>query len=132
MPDSTYKPGACNIGQKEIAVRRKFYRFFLPVTLLLSFAAFFWYGSLVLWLLTLSSAFALLVLYFEINYRFCILFGFFSLYNFEKLGTLNEVKNPADAKRDRRRVFEIVVQSLLISMIYATALHLVAAYVHLN
>ena len=88
-----YKPGSCNIGQKELSVRKKFLNLFLPLTLLLSFAAFFWDNSLMVWTLLLGSVFCLTVLWFEIKFKFCIIFGFFSLYNFEKLGTIHEVKN---------------------------------------
>ncbi|MBK7849960.1 MAG: hypothetical protein IPJ66_02160 [Bacteroidetes bacterium] len=131
-PFKEYKSGVCNIGVKEVSVRRKFFYAFLPITFLLTLSAFFWDNSLVLWILLLGSAFCLTVLYNEIKYKFCILFGFFSLYNFEKLGTIHEVKNPQDHQKDRKRVLEIVIQSLLFSLIYATSVHLAAGYFHLH
>lgn len=127
-----YKPGSCNIGQKELSVRKKFLNLFLPLTLLLSFAAFFWDNSLMVWTLLLGSVFCLTVLWFEIKFKFCIIFGFFSLYNFEKLGTIHEVKNRQHHAKDRKRVFEIIIQSLLFSLIYTTSIHLIAGYIHIH
>lgn len=125
-----YKPGSCNIGFNEVIVRKKFFRFFLILTILLSISAFAWSHSLITWFLMLFSSFSSVVLYLEIRYRFCIIFGFFNLHNFDRLGELHDVKNPQDARKDRRRVLEIVILSLMIALCYATAIHLIAESMH--
>ncbi|HRH65052.1 MAG TPA: hypothetical protein PLU53_02020 [Bacteroidia bacterium] len=132
IQSNDYKPGVCNIGQRELSVRKKFLNIFLPATVLLSAASFFLDSSLILWILLLISTFCMIVLYLELKFKFCIIFGFFSLYNFEKLGTIHEVKNQAHQSSDRKRVLEIVIQSFLFSLIYATSLHLIAGYLNVH
>jgi len=127
-----YKPGVCNIGQKEVSVRWKFIRLFLPVTAFLSIGSFYWWDSLWVWFFLLCSTFSLLVLCWEVRTRFCIIFGFFSLHNFRHLGELEEVENPDDIRRDRKRVWEITLQAMAIALGYATSVHLLASYLGLH
>lgn len=129
-PSSHYKPGSCNIGQKELAVRKKFLSVFLPITLFLSFGAFYWDTCLTLWICLLGSAFCTIVLFLEIKFKFCILFGIFSLYNFDRLGMLHESKKAVDQSKDRKRVVEICIQSMLFALIYSIGIHLLASFVH--
>lgn len=126
MEDKTdqYSPGTCNIGVHEIKVRKKFIGLFLPLTLIFTFLCLFYCHSLFLWSLLVFSSFALIVLYLEIKYRFCILFGFFSLYNFNRLGNLHEVKNKDSIRKDQRRVWEIVLIASAFSLFFATGIHL--------
>ena len=128
--DNHYQPGHCNIGQKEIALRKKFFRFFAAFALFLTFAGIAWCYSIFVWIALLISVFAVIVIHLEIRYRFCILFGFFGLYNFDKLGVLHEVTDRDDARQDRRRVLQIVIESLVVSLAYASIIHLAATYVH--
>ena len=125
-PPDQYKSGICNIGEKEISVRKKFLLFFLPFVFLLTALCFSYSDSLLCWFALIAFTFAAIVLYLEIRYRFCILFGFFNLYNFGRLGNLSEVKCSDDRKRDRKRTLQIVVQALLVSVIYASVTHLLA------
>ncbi len=129
---SPYKPGVCNIGQPEIRVRKIFLRFFIVTSIVLTGCTFFWFQSLIVWALLLFSSFSLTVLYYQIKYRFCILFGFFNLHNFKQLGQLEEVKHPEYIHKDRKRVGEIILQSLAFSLVYASAIHLIAEKVKLH
>ena len=79
----------------------------------------------------LGACYCVIVLYVEIKYKFCILFGFFSLYNFEKLGNLNEVTIPEDEKTDSKQVWKVALQSMIIALVYASAIHVLVANFHL-
>lgn len=129
-PDRAYQPGACNIGSPEVRVRQLFFRFFLVFSLLLSVASLYWSQSMWIWGFMLFTVFSTWVLHFQIRYRFCILFGFFNLHNFRQLGHLTEVKNPEHARLDRKRVFEILIQSLAFALVYASIVHLIAVQLH--
>lgn len=127
-----YKPGVCNIGQREVSVRWKFIRLFVPVTAFLTVGSFYWWDSLWVWFFLLCSTFSLVVLWWEVRTRFCIIFGFFSLHNFSQLGELEEVHNPEYVRRDRRRVLEISLVALTVALTYSTLVHLLASYLGLH
>lgn len=119
-----YHPGICNIGLQEVSIRKKFIWLFLPLTIFFTVTCLFYCHSLFLWFLLVASSFSLIVLYLEVKYQFCILFGFFSLYNFHRLGNLHEVKDKESIVKDRRRVWEIIVISSALSLSFATGIHL--------
>jgi hypothetical protein len=127
MPDSPseYKPGHCNIGAKELTVRRKFLGLFLVITLLLSAGGLNRPGSVLIWIALVFASFSVVVLWMEVRYHFCILFGFFGLHNFKTLGHLDEVKSPEHHRTDRKRVTQIVIVSMMVALIYSTAIHLI-------
>lgn len=121
-----YAAGKCNIGIQEVKIRKKFVRLFLPLTIFFSITCLYYCHSFLLWSLLVVSSFSLIVLYLEIKYQFCIVFGFFNLYNFHHLGSLHEVKNKECIQKDRRRVFEIIIVSTVLSLSFATGIHLLA------
>ena len=125
-PKNHYASGECNIGEQEVKMRKKFISFFLPLTIFFSITCLYYCHSVVLWLLLVVSSFSLIVLILEIKYQFCILFGFFNLYNFHHLGNLHEVKNKDCIKKDRQRVMEIILVATVISLSFATGIHLLA------
>ncbi len=124
--DQGYKPGACNIGEREISVRKKFLAFFSAIMTGFTVSCFVYCESLFCWFALIASSFAMMVLYLEIKYRFCIIFGFFNLYNFKQLGNLEEVKCKDDQQHDRKLVKKIVFQSLFISVVYSSIIHMMA------
>lgn len=125
-PQNQYSPGLCNIGSREVRIRKKFEWIFFPLTILLTIACLLWCQSLLLWFALVFVSFSLIVLHLEIKYRFCILFGFFGLHNFEKPGNLHEVENPEHIRSDRKRVVQIVLFSLFLALSFSTAVHLIA------
>ena len=114
------------MGEREVSVRKKFLAFFTVVTAGFTVCCFAYCESMVSWFALIASSFAVIVLYLEIRYRFCILFGFFHLYNFKQLGNLEEVQCKEDQQYDRRRVKQIVINALFISVVYSTIIHMVA------
>ena len=127
--DQRYKPGECNIGEREISVRKKFLAFFGVLVIGFTICCFAYCDSVASWLALIGSSFAVIVIYLEVRYRFCILFGFFHLYNFKQLGNLEEVNCKEDQKCDRKRVRKIVFQSLLVAVVYSSIIHMMAVSV---
>jgi hypothetical protein len=125
-PDQGYKPGMCNIGEREISVRKKFLVLFSAVMIGFTISCFVYCESLFCWFALIGSSFAMMVLYLEIKYRFCIVFGFFHLHNFKQLGNLEEVQCKDDQQQDRKRVKKIVFQALFISVVYSSVIHMMA------
>lgn len=125
-PDQGYKPGHCNIGDREVSVRKKFLAFFSAVMVGFTVSCFVYCESLFCWFALIFSTFGMIVLYLEIRYRFCILFGFFHLHNFKQLGNLEEVRCKEDQQKDRVRVKEIVFQALFVSVVYSSVIHMLA------
>ena len=124
--DQHYKPGICNMGEREISVRKKLLGFFSVLTIGFTICCFAYCESMITWLALIASSFAVIVIYLEIRYHFCILFGFFHLYNFKQLGNLEEVRCKDDQRTDRKRVKKIVFQSLFVSVIYSSIIHMLA------
>ena len=54
----------------------------------------------------------------------------FNLYNFGKLGELSDVTEAEDSGKDRRRVGQIVRQSLFVALTYATVIHVFSMNIH--
>src|SRR5690242_10067932 len=125
-PDQQYKPGICNMGEREISVRKKLLGFFSILMIGFTLCSFAYCDSLLSWFALIASSFAVIVIYLEIRYRFCILFGFFHLYNFKHLGNLEEVQCKEDQQSDRKRVKKIVIQSLFLAVIYSSIIHMMA------
>ncbi|HNS12473.1 MAG TPA: hypothetical protein PKM97_07630 [Bacteroidia bacterium] len=121
-----YIPGTRNIGLQEVNIRKKFIWFFLPLTLLFSILCLYYCHSLLLWFMLVASSFSLIVIILAIKYRFCILFGFFSLYNFHCLGNLHEVKSKENIRKDRKRVLEVLLISTVITLTFSTGIHWLA------
>jgi hypothetical protein len=128
MSESHYQPGRCNIGPREVAVRKKIFVLFLALTIVVSFLHLCTIHTTLCFGVLVLLSFAAIVIYFEVKYSFCILFGFFNLYNFHHLGNLNDVNDKADGKKDRKRVKQILAESLVLAIVYSTLLHLAANY----
>jgi hypothetical protein len=130
MPESQYKPGYCNIGRRELSVRKKLFSFCFVVTLAFSVLGLIYSQSYIWWILLLLSAFTLFVLYLEIRYRFCIFFGFFNFYNFGNLGNLEDVKDKEDGNKDKKRTASILIKALLLSLAFTAVLRMLATQFH--
>ncbi|HNT82284.1 MAG: hypothetical protein BWX95_02111 [Bacteroidetes bacterium ADurb.Bin141] len=117
MSDKGYLAGCCNIGEKEVRVRQKFLFLFLFISVLLTIAVRLACAKWLAVLLMITS-FATVVLFIEVLTRFCILFAFFSLYNFKELGNLENVDDHHCHKKDVVRATILVLGSLALSLIY--------------
>lgn len=112
----SYEPGVCNIGPEEIARRRRAGHVGLIASvglflLLLAVGAPHW-ARLGLVLTVAASASG----YLQAWLHFCAGFGSSGVYNFGRLGTVQQVVDPGARLRDRRRSLEIGLASLVIGL----------------
>ena len=112
-----YIPGVCNIGPEEIKKRKQSGWIGLIATIAL-WAIFIWFDIPSIWRLTLffpamMSATGFLQAYMH----FCVYFGFANLFNFGDVGKTDSVFQAEFRKNDRRKAWQIVSYSILISLI---------------
>ena len=124
--NNQYRAGEQNIGFREVSVRKKFLYFFTVVTIVTTIWSYQYCQSMLCWWIMLFSAFSFTVLFLEVKYKFCILFGFFNLFNFGRLGELSDVKSREDGKKDMKRVIQITLLSLFLAVSYASVVHWLA------
>lgn len=110
-----YEAGLCNIGKNEITIRKKLFNFSLLVMLSLICLSMAFHQDKWMTLLLFVSTFFTFLLFIEIRLKFCILFGFFNLYNFKQLGNLENVNDLELKRKDRKRAFKIVTLSFFVA-----------------
>jgi hypothetical protein len=122
-----YAPGRCNIGSAEIRRRRRggwigigLFAVSLAV-LILTDAASAWY------LLLFLPAMAATTGFMQAASRFCIYFGFSSMFNFAELGQEARVVNAEARQKDRARAMRLLGQSAVLAAVIALAVFVVAA-----
>lgn len=122
LPNDNYIPGVCNIGPLEIQRRKNF--FYLAVFGSFVIASMFWVSEFNLlltifsYLVLLGTGFGLGLVFFEWYDKFCVAFGFFGYFNFQKLGNYSNVENKDFTNIDRRKVLNILLKSLFVSVVY--------------
>ncbi len=127
MNQDRYIPGVCNIGKDEIARRAAKLRFSLllfagAVTLLflLPFNAFL-FAFIVL--VTAYSS----ILIFQIQQKFCILYGWMHVFNFKEVAEKKStVADEEWRKKDRAQVLKILSYSLLSTALISYLIWLVS------
>jgi hypothetical protein len=129
MEKEEYKPGVCNIGHEEVAIRKA--TFYIILT-----AMFTWliYTLLVpVSVLNLAVLFmisiAMSISFLQYRNRFCIKYGWLYQFNFGKRGLLQKVIGEDHRKSDRKKVLEILTKSILFSsLLVATVYFLLTAF----
>ena len=122
LPNNNYIPGVCNIGPLEIQRRKNF--FYLAVFGSFVIASMFLVSEFNLlltifsYLVLLGTGFGLGLVFFEWYDKFCVAFGFFGYFNFQKLGNYSNVENKDFTNIDRRKVLNILLKSLFVSVVY--------------
>ena len=122
LPNDNYIPGVCNIGPLEIQRRKNWFyvavfgSFMIASMFLVS--EFNLFLTIFSYLVLLGTGFGLGLVFFEWYDKFCIAFGFFGYFNFQKLGNYSRVENKDYTNIDRRKVLNILIKSLLVSVLY--------------
>jgi hypothetical protein len=120
-----YVPGTCNIGQEEIALRRRAGHIGLAVTAALA-TALVRSDLHPAWRLTMAlPAAGAASGYLQARQRFCANFGFRGVYNFDALGHEQQVADDQAPAADRRRSLQLSVASAGIGLGVALAAMLV-------
>ncbi len=124
QPDQ-YRAGLCNIGEKEIRLRKKLLFVFGIASFGFSICYLYLHEvMMVLWLTFFSSATFFLIC-MEVRKRFCVLFGIFNFYNFSRLGDLKSIKCKNSIRKDRLTALRMIMFSLLFAAIHVKLLYMI-------
>jgi hypothetical protein len=117
LPGSTaYVPGQCNIGQAEIAGRRRAGHVGVVATIgLLGILIVIGAPPLARLLVALPAAVAASG-YLQARLRFCAAFGARGVYNFDQMGSTIQIAESEARRRDRARATQIGIASGLIGL----------------
>jgi hypothetical protein len=127
-PDQ-YVPGTCNIGKDELDKRKRLLLVSVCITLVFTAVVFFRMSTFLFLLLCVSSYISILI-YLEILYRFCVVFGITGNYHFSNSDSLQKTNDPVLRARDRKKTFIIGLQSLVIACIYSGLIYLLTRSFH--
>jgi hypothetical protein len=119
-----YIPGTCNIGPKEIIIRKK-------ASVL---AAIFCCAFVVLMLLLHVNKAWRLALFFpaaafgvtfqQWYYKFCVAFGMKGIFNFGDLGKSFTIEQKEDYTKDRIKAFKMILVGMLFGVIISVLFYL--------
>jgi len=122
-----YAPGRCNIGPAEIRRRRMGGWAGVALTAA-ALAALILTGALPAWyLLLFLPALAASVGFVQAAFRFCVYFGFTSLFNFSEIGQEARVADADSRRRDRAQAWKLLGYSSLIAGAFAVSAFAVAS-----
>jgi hypothetical protein len=122
LEEKSYIPGVCNIGKAEIQRRANK----LKIAIVLILVITVWYLLIpfnkILFALLISISVYASILFFQIQNKFCIVYGMLSIFNFEEIGKRKKIENADFIKQDKRLVMKIVLYSLISTALFAFAL----------
>jgi len=117
-----YRAGFCNIGDREIRLRKRMLLVFAGITLFFSVCYILYRDSLAMLLLVFFTSAISFLIIMEIRQQFCVLFGIFNIYNFGKLGELKTVECKESSHKDRLRALRMITFSFLFAAVYVKIL----------
>jgi predicted secreted protein len=109
--------GLCNIGERELRLRKKLFTISSAIALLAAWLFVFHHQSIFLLMFFFISLFSSILIFIEIKTRFCVLFGIFNLENFGRLGDLHDVTCPEKASKARAKAKRIILNSFFMAAI---------------
>jgi len=113
-----YRAGLCNIGEKEVLLRKRLLAVSATATLFFSSFCLFYKEFLFVRLVTFFTAALSFLIVMEVRKRFCVLFGIFNLYNFGKLGELRSIRCNKSSLKDRQTALRMIMFSFLLAAGY--------------
>ena len=119
-----YQPGVCNIGSAEIARRMRAGWIGVGTTAILGLVLVLSHVPVV-WRLSLSvPAFLAATGLLQGFMHFCAAFGMRGVFNFGKVGKVEEVRQAEYRRKDRQNALQILAYSVLTAIVVATAVFL--------
>jgi hypothetical protein len=115
--------GLCNIGERELRLRKKLLTVSTAVGLLAAYLFVFHHDSVWLLLFFFLTLFSSILIYLEVRLRFCVLFGIFDLQNFGMLGDLKEVTCPEACRKARSKAIRMILHSFFLAAIVTGVLY---------
>lgn len=115
--------GLCNIGEREIKLRKKLLTISTALGMLAAYLFIFHHDSVWLLVFFFLTLFASILIFWEVKTRFCVMFGIFNLQNFGRLGELNEVSCPEACRKARSKAVKMIVNSMFIAALITGSLY---------
>lgn len=125
MSENTYIPGVCNIGPSEINRRKSKLKLAVALLLLSTIGYFMLALPAISFSIVACFATYMFILIFQLRQKFCIVFGWKSIYNFNDLKSRKEkVNEEAWRALDKKQTLKIVFYSLLSTGLYLALIFL--------
>lgn len=125
MSENTYIPGVCNIGPAEINRRKSKLKFALALLLLSSILFFNLALPVLFFSIVACIATYTFILIFQLRQKFCIVFGWKSIYNFNAVKSRKtKVDDEGWRALDRKQTLKIVLYSFLSTGLYLALIFL--------
>lgn len=118
--EDNYIPGVCNIGNEQLAKRKRFLAICLAVTFLAAMAIYFFEidGS-IRWIMFIPFCVSAMATQ-QVMFKFCYRFGLTGLYGFGKVGYDKKVPENQFRELDRKKSMKMLVNSLVIGILLTT------------
>ncbi len=120
--NAAYRPGVCNIGEAEIARRRRAATNLTILTAVVAAGLLIAEVPPLLRIAVLPLSAAAGVTWLQVVRRFCVAFGAAGVLNFGVLGGTTSVEVSAARAADRRTAFRMIVEGSFYGLIAAIAL----------
>jgi hypothetical protein len=117
--DEKYTPGACNIGEEEVAQRRKPVIIFFVMVLVLIVTLEMLNADNWWRILTFFPAAGFAISLQQLTSKFCIAYGMKGLYNFGVAGNASVIVNEEYLKKDKEKVRSMIVKGLAFGIAFA-------------
>lgn len=117
--NNDYIPGQCNLGSKEIEMRKRKAFGGMIITLLSIIAIQIFHPSPNYRLLIFIPLFYSILCYYQAQQKFCVAFGIIGIYNFESLGKSKRVTQNEFKNQDRRNSWLIILKTFFLSFLLA-------------
>jgi hypothetical protein len=125
-----YEAGLCNIGRQEINFRKKLFNFSLLFALMMTCMSFSFFHHSWMMVLLFSAYFFTILLLIEIRLKFCIFFGIFNVYNFNKPGQLENIQSHKNSRKDRLKAIKILSFTALASVMFTYLEYWLVTYLY--
>ena len=115
--NNDYIPGKCNLGSKEIEMRKRKALGGLILTILSIIAIQIFHLSPKYRLIIFIPLFYSILCYYQAQQKFCVAFGIIGIYNFGNLGKSKRVIESEFKNKDIRNSWLIIFKTLLLSFL---------------
>lgn len=125
MSENTYIPGVCNIGPSEINRRKSKLKLAVALLLFSTIGFFMLPLPAISFSIVACIATYMFILIFQLRQKFCIVFGWKSIYNFNAVNSRKtKVDDEGWRALDRKQTLKIVLYSFLSTGLYLVLIFL--------
>jgi hypothetical protein len=119
VKENTYIPGVCNIGPKEISLRRRVGWIGLLVSVILFILLYIILSNPLFRLIIFFPAALSAIGFLQAHFHFCSGYAQRGIFNFEDVGKTHGITNQADRAKDKVRGKNIIIYGVIIGAVVA-------------